>query len=100
MARQKPLVQVKFRLRQDILRKLAREAKRHGRSVNNEIGHRLEHSFDTGEDWREDRLLLITALRPQLEQTSEGRAILKRLEEADQKDAHKEFEDIMEGDKS
>jgi Arc-like DNA binding domain len=45
MAYRKSLIQVKFRLRQDILRKLEREAKRHDRSTNDEIGRRLEESF-------------------------------------------------------
>jgi hypothetical protein len=96
MAYRKSLVQVKSRLRQDILRKLERAAKRNDRSLNDELARRVADSFDY-DDWREERLILITALRHQLEQTPEGRAALERLTEADQKDAHKEFEDIMKG---
>ena len=44
MAHRKSLIQVKFRLRQDILRKLEREAKRHDRSTNDEIARRLEEN--------------------------------------------------------
>jgi hypothetical protein len=98
MADRKLVVQARYRFRKDLLRKLERAAKVNKRSVNDEMARRLDHSFDY-EDWREDRLLLITALRPQLAQTPEGKAILERLEDADQKDAHKEFEeDIMKGD--
>jgi hypothetical protein len=45
MPDRKTVVQVKFRLRQDVLRKLEREAQRNDRSVNDEIGRRLEQSF-------------------------------------------------------
>jgi hypothetical protein len=41
----KSIVQVKFRLRKDILRQLERSAKAYDRSVNAEIAHRLEQSF-------------------------------------------------------
>jgi hypothetical protein len=41
----KSIVQVKFRLRKDILRQLERSAKACDRSVNAEIAHRLEQSF-------------------------------------------------------
>jgi hypothetical protein len=46
MAHRKSLIQVKFRLRQDILRSLEREAKRHDRSTNDEIARRLERSLE------------------------------------------------------
>ena len=42
----KSIVQVKFRLRKDILRQLERSAKAFDRSVNAEIAHRLEQSFE------------------------------------------------------
>jgi hypothetical protein len=42
----KSIVQVKFRLRKDILRQLERSAKACDRSVNAEIAHRLEQSFE------------------------------------------------------
>jgi TraY domain len=45
MAYRKSLIQTKFRLRQDLLRKLEREAKRHDRSTTNEVAQRLEDSF-------------------------------------------------------
>ena len=41
---QKPLVQVNLRLRDDLRRKLAGEAKKSGRSFNQEIVERLERS--------------------------------------------------------
>jgi hypothetical protein len=46
MVYRKSLVQVRFRLRQDILRNLEREAKRHDRSTNDEIARRLEQSLE------------------------------------------------------
>jgi hypothetical protein len=46
MVYRKSLVQVRFRLRQDILRNLEREAKRHDRSTNDEIARRLERSLE------------------------------------------------------
>jgi hypothetical protein len=51
----KSIVQVKFRLRKDILRQLERSAKAYDRSVNAEIAHRLEQSFEHGD--------IITAVR-------------------------------------
>jgi hypothetical protein len=42
----KSIVQLKFRLRKDILRQLERSAKAYDRSVNAEIAHRLEQSFE------------------------------------------------------
>jgi hypothetical protein len=65
MPYRKSLMQVKFRLRQDILRKLEREAKRHDRSTNDEIARRLEESFTYG-DWREEREQLLLAIRTDL----------------------------------
>jgi hypothetical protein len=49
MAHRKSLIQVKFRFREDLLRRLEREAKRNDRSTNAEIAHRLEQSIQ-GED--------------------------------------------------
>jgi hypothetical protein len=46
MTSENPLIQVKFRIRQNVLRKLESEAERQDRSVNDEIGHRLEESFE------------------------------------------------------
>jgi hypothetical protein len=45
MAHRKSLIQVKFRFREDLLRRLEREAKRNDRSTNAEIAHRLEQSL-------------------------------------------------------
>ena len=42
----KSIIQVKFRLRRDVLRKLERAVKAGDRSVNDEIGRRLARSFD------------------------------------------------------
>jgi hypothetical protein len=53
VAYRKSLVQVRFRLREDILRRLEREAKRHDRSTNDEIARRLEQSLEI--DNREDQ---------------------------------------------
>jgi hypothetical protein len=97
-------IQVKFRLRPDILRKLERDAKRQKRSVNDEIGRRLERYDDLlerYEELREQRLILMTYLRSQLEQTPEGRAVLERLEKAEENDFQKQdFPDIMKGGQS
>jgi hypothetical protein len=57
----KRLIQARYRLRQDILRKLEREGKKHGRSMNDEIGSRLEESFNYG-DWRTQQEKLFTAM--------------------------------------
>jgi hypothetical protein len=96
MAYRKSLIQVKFRLRQDILRKLEREAKRQDRSTNDEIARRLERSFDY-DDWREERLILLTILKshhPAM--TPQEKAEVERLETADEKDfQEQEFADIM-----
>jgi hypothetical protein len=100
MAYRKSLVQARYRFRKDLLRRLEREAKRNDRSMNDEMSVRLERSFDY-ENWREERLMLFTALRPQLEQTPEGKAALERLEEAEEKEFQKyELPNIMKGDKS
>jgi hypothetical protein len=45
MAHRKSLIQVKFRFRENLLRRLEREAKRNDRSTNAEIAHRLEQSL-------------------------------------------------------
>jgi hypothetical protein len=52
MADRNSLTQVKFRLRNDVLRKLERDAKRDDRSVNDEIGRRLEASYRDEEEIR------------------------------------------------
>jgi hypothetical protein len=49
MAHRKSLIQVKFRFRQDLLRRMEREAKRHDRSTNDEIARRLERSLEKDE---------------------------------------------------
>jgi hypothetical protein len=112
MARQETLIQVKFRIKPDVLRKLEREAKRHTRSVNDEIGRRLEESLVYGRDkwredldkWREERLILLTMLQSHPALTPQEKAAVARVEEADQKDAQDiDFEDIKtttEGDPS
>src|ERR1700730_18459543 len=53
VAYRKSLVQVRFRLREDILRRLEREAKRHDPSTTDEIARRLEQSLEI--DNREDQ---------------------------------------------
>jgi hypothetical protein len=65
MADGRSLIQVKFRIRQNVLRKLERAAKRDGRSVNDEIGRRLEESFEL-DGWREERRNLIAAVTDDL----------------------------------
>jgi hypothetical protein len=54
----KSIVQVKFRLRKDILRQLERSAKAYDRSVNAEIAHRLEQSFQQAD--------IITAVKEEI----------------------------------
>jgi phage host-nuclease inhibitor protein Gam len=88
MAYRKSLVQVKFRLRQDILRKLEREAKRHDRSTNDEIARRLEESFRYG-DWQEERQRLVTAMMDDLgshPDPASTKAALAMMEESAERD--------------
>jgi hypothetical protein len=80
MPRRKSLVQVNFRMRQDTLRKLEREAKRHDRSTNDEIVYRLENSL-AHEDWREIREQLLLAMRTNL-----GRQLSELPDESTQED--------------
>jgi hypothetical protein len=54
-------VQVQFRLREEILTELEHQAKYHGHSTHDEIGIRLEWSFDAQDPW-EELLPLISAL--------------------------------------
>jgi hypothetical protein len=54
-------VQVRFRLRQDIVAKLESEAKKHSRSTHDEIGVRLQASIDSPDPW-EQLTPLISAL--------------------------------------
>ena len=56
MADRKSVIQVKFRLRKDVLRRLEKSAQANDRSVNDEIGRRLEDSFR-----QEDQRALIEA---------------------------------------
>ncbi len=83
MGYRKSLVQARYRFRKDLLRRLEREAKRNDRSMNDEMAVRLERSFEY-DDWRGERLFLITAFRKQFGQTPEGRALLEKLEEAEE----------------
>jgi hypothetical protein len=95
MAYRKSLIQVKFRLREDILRKLEREAKRHDRSTNDEIARRLEESFRYG-DWQEERQRLVTAMMADLgshPDPAATKAALAKTEESAERDFQK---DVME----
>jgi len=65
MPYRKSLIQISFRLRQDTLRKLEHEAKRHDRSTTDEIMRRLEDSL-TFDDWREKREQLLLEMRAKL----------------------------------
>ncbi len=111
MAGQETLIQVKFRLKPDVLRKLEREAKRHARSVNDEIGRRLEDSLVYGRDkwredldkWREERLRLLTILESHSNLTPQEKAVVADSEERDAEDARAagDFPDKnIEGDQS
>jgi hypothetical protein len=106
MAYRKSLLQVKFRLRQDVLRNLEREAKRHDRSVNDEIGRRLEESFRYEEERQrlieerekmvEERQLLVTAIMDDLRthhDPANTKAAIARMEESGERDFQKEFMD-------
>jgi hypothetical protein len=57
MADRKSVVQVKFRLRKDVLKQLEKAAKAEDRSINDEIQRRIEQSFR-----QEDQTELIKAL--------------------------------------
>jgi hypothetical protein len=50
MAYRKTFIQVKFRIREGVLRGIERDAKRHDRSVNDEIGRCLEDSRRVGKE--------------------------------------------------
>jgi hypothetical protein len=52
-AYRKSLVQVRFRLRQDLLRRVEGAAKHNDRSTNDEVERRLEESFE-GERWQKE----------------------------------------------
>jgi hypothetical protein len=106
MAGQETLIQVKFRIKPGVLRKLEREAKRHKQSVNDEIGRRLEDSLVYGRDkwredfdkWREERLKLLTILETHSKLTPEEKEIVASSKDADEKDAQDtDFQDIMKG---
>jgi TraY domain len=62
MPYRKSLTQVRFRLRQDLLRKLERDAKRADRSLNDEVILRLEDSYDR-DDWRATRENWFSAIK-------------------------------------
>jgi Arc-like DNA binding domain len=65
VAYRKSLVQVRFRLRKEALRKLESAAKRHDRSTNDELAQRLEESFQQKERAEvEEALLTQIALMP------------------------------------
>jgi hypothetical protein len=88
MVHRKSLIQVKFRIRQDVLHKLEREAKRHDRSTNDEIGRRLEESLSYG-DWREEREQLILAMRTDLTShpnPAATKAAIAKMEEGAERD--------------
>jgi Arc-like DNA binding domain len=67
MPDRKSIVQVKFRLRKDILRQLERSAKAYDRSVNAEIAHRLERSLQGDPD------LIRTIVKATIERMAEER---------------------------
>jgi TraY domain len=95
MVHRKSLIQVKFRLRQETLRKLEREAKRNDRSTNDEITLRLEESFRYG-DWREQRERLVTAMMSDLRTNPDPAATKAVIAEIDES-AEREFQaEIME----
>jgi hypothetical protein len=58
VAYRKSLVQVRFRLRKEALRKLEQAAKRHDRSANDELTERLEESFRQDERAELERVAL------------------------------------------
>jgi hypothetical protein len=65
MPYRKSLVQISFRLGQDVLRKLEREAKRNDRSTTDEIMHRLEGSL-AFDDWRTKRYEILEEMKRKL----------------------------------
>ncbi len=91
----KSIIQVKFRLRRDVLRKLERAAKANDRSTNDEIGRRLEDSFEYG-NWREQRERLLLAITGALEQHPEAAATAKSAMDELQDDADRDAgRDVM-----
>ena len=80
MVERKTMVSVKFRLRQNLLRSLQREAKKHDRSFNEEVERRLESSFGL-EVSRAERSILLSLLKAVLLAAPEANA--KALEAVD-----------------
>ena len=97
MAHRKSLIQVKLQLRQDILRKLERDAKRRNISTTDEIARRIEESFKYG-DWRDERERLIAAafadLRP-YPNPAATKAAIGKIEESSERDIQKELMDLF-----
>jgi hypothetical protein len=89
------LVQLTLRLREDLRRRIEREAKKDDLSLNNEIVRRLERSFDY-DDWRGERLVLITALRTHPALTPREKVAVEKAETADEEDFQKyEYPDLV-----
>ena len=78
-------VQLKLRFGEKLRRRLDQEAKERGRSLNNEIIRRLERSFDYDE-WREERLTLIMALRSHPLLTPQEKATMEKHELAEERE--------------
>jgi hypothetical protein len=97
MAHRKSLIQVKLQLRQDILRKLERDAKRRNISTTDEIARRIDESFKYG-DWRDERERLIAAafadLRP-YPNPAATKAAIGKIEESSERDIQNELMDLF-----
>ena len=97
MAHRKSLIQVKFHLRQDIFRKLERDAKRRDISTTDEIARRLEESFNYG-DWREERERLVAAAFADLRShpnPAATKAAIGKIEESSERDIQNQLMDLF-----
>jgi hypothetical protein len=79
------MVQLKLRFDERLRRRLEQEARKRGRSMNTEIIHRLERSFEW-DAWREERLTLIMALRTHPSLTQEQKTIVQKHEMAEERE--------------
>ena len=97
MAHRKSLIQVKLQLRQDILRKLERDAKRRNISTTDEIARRIDESFKY-RDWRDERERLIAAAFADLRShpnPAATKAAIGKIEESSERDIQNELMDLF-----
>jgi hypothetical protein len=108
MAYRKSLVQMRFRLRKELIGRLEREAKRNDRSLNDEVEQRLEESFhfkkerqrlaEEREELAEQRERLFAALMYDVRSHPDPkatRAALEPIEESKEQYMHEFVDDLF-----